>query len=80
MKSKILHVGWAAVAAIMASLLVSGYLKGQLHAEGRSCPVPKNYGTVKAAMGSSIVLEAADGTIRVVDVRSCNLGTTLVRE
>jgi hypothetical protein len=49
-----------------ATVLVSRF-STVAHAE-RTCTIPKEFGSLKAASMSGLMFEAADGTIRILDV------------
>jgi hypothetical protein len=50
-----------------------------LYAQRGGCSVPSNHGALKAYSAPSMVFEAKDGTIRVVNVHDCTLVYTIDR-
>jgi hypothetical protein len=51
-----------------------------LYAQRAACSVPTNYGALKSWSAPFIVFEAADGTIRIVNVQSCAVQYTVGRQ
>jgi hypothetical protein len=75
----------AIVLALLIGIAVghtSALLNTSLHAQDNAqiAEVPKAFGTFKAAIGNSMVFEAADGMLRIVDGRTGRVVRQVARQ
>ena len=63
---------------LVVSIILVSLSTTPAHAQGKSCTVPKAFGTVRGANGAWLLLEAPDGTIRGINPDSnCRVEMTI---
>ena len=68
------------VGLVIGVMAVVALLWRPLHAQRDACSVPTNFGALKDASVPFFVFEAADRTIRIVNIQSCAVMYTVGRE